>query len=395
MGGAGGNGNINNFFMPPCHCDELPSSSGGTTETNGQTYEAVGGVFSGMSETITSNAGLGTLVGTLRKGGVNQNATITFTTLQTGTQTWTGANDNVTAADSWSWGTTTTNGSGAIHGGSGLKFQANGIGATVMGNVGTGQSITTGTTTYWSPLGGDSTQNTTASLSQIAVQTAGTITNFNVVLFSNTRTDSQTITVGKGTTPQASTVTFTTTQTGRQIDSSHTSTFAAGDLLVFIVTGGGGSGAATAIGGQFLWTSTVDGKYWGGGCRANATAISATSYLSACGDVRPNATQAVPQVETNCLIAFSRLWTNVSVNSSTSTTTMNFEIGNSAASQTVAYTSTQTGTQQDTTATHIDTVKPTDLSDISMSGMNANITLISRTLAMSVIPNKFNFHNFA
>lgn len=355
-------------------------------ETTGQYYSGVAGTGSNLSLTVTSFTRSTATVWTFRKNAGNGNQTVSIS--GTGTTTDATHTDTIAATDLVCYSKVNGTGAGGIQHGTCMQFAPSSGTAISLVSSATGIAMATGTTRYLGIAGdfGGGT-NTTEANAQIYAQTPGTLQDFYSNCGANTASIAQSINLRVGGANGNQSVSITGGSADAQfVDTTHTDTITAGNLLNIQAPSRGGSGSVTvvSVGGTFV--CSTDGHFWTGNCQAAAAAITASGFLAACyGGYSSGALASEATVQYETIAATTKgLWQYIAGNTSSANITLAFRKGGASVNQSVSITANTANTAfQD--STHSDTIVATDTVDIGYSGFSSGgITLCGMSMEWDV-----------
>ena len=228
-----------------------------------------------------------------------------------------------------------------------IKMPANPAGRVVSDN-----------TTLFFPLGGDAAGQSTEANAAVAVRDAGTYSNLfcNVTQNDIAAATSATVTLRLSAAGTAVTVSYGSSQTGIKEDTTHTVSAVNTNTVDFSVAATSVSGSHTVtIAGlaiQFDPTTTTNCiSHMINAAPANPFSTASSSVFYAPNGSFSGSTEANVKYSVLGTFTASNLWTAVSSNARTTTTTFTTRKNGGAGGQSVSYTSTQTGTKEDTSGT--------------------------------------------
>jgi hypothetical protein len=206
-----------------------------------------------------------------------------------------------------------------------------------------------------------SNTNGTESNARATMRCAGTFSNLCVHVSTSTSTTT-TWTSRKNTANGAQTVSVTGGTTGVFEDTTHSDTFASGDLVDWSFSGGSGSGVACASG--LLKFNALDAELTGGG---GSTAFSASDqFFSAVGVFAGIATESLVKIQHGFAAKARNFRTLIIGNTMTGSTTFFVRKNGADATQTISVGAAATGLFEDTT--HTDQFSATDDVDYVQRG---------------------------
>src|SRR3982750_2550433 len=300
---------------------------GAADETSAQIKIYTAGTIDKLFVSILNNSVTATSTVKVRKNAVDTTLTLNVTSSQTGIIEDTTHSDTVAANDLlnyiWNPGTTgvmTPNGFSVSYVNTTVGSMDTRLGYTSANGAST---FTGASTNYYVPINGQFTStsgnNTVEAVSQVSMENAGTFSNLNTRVKTNSRTTTTTVTFRKNAANAALTVNYTSTQTGLKEDLVNTVTVVANDKVNWNILNGTGTLAITWVNlgcvfvisgstGPTLWVSTD--------VTTSDTIVSnQTKPMTVQGRCFPSAqTEANNQLKTRGAYTFSDLNCNVTTN---------------------------------------------------------------------------------
>jgi len=217
-----------------------------------------------------------------------------------------------------------------------------------------GATIVIGTT-YLPPVGNIITSSVGEAPKSYAVRSSGTFSNFFSYVSSNTLSNTGTFTLRKSLADTSITVSYTSGETGIKEDTSNTASFSATDELdySFVVASGGTSIVCRLLSVQFEPDNTSDCVQIVGIAAANPLSGASTSYYECINGSIATTANTEADVTYRARLAFtaSNLYTYIHANSRTTDIICKTRKNAADGSQSVTYTSGQTGSKEDTSNT--------------------------------------------
>lgn len=370
------------------------SGSGVTTEAQVQLRNEIGSNYNNLGVCIITIAGTpATATFTVRRATSNTNVAVSIT--------GTGQFQDLTHTAAFS-AASLVDGSLVMTGGS---FPAITIGTYIGCQTGTtvfntlmsaapgGANSVAASLTRFFPLNGmDSNTNGSFSATEAvynvltAMRSAGTASNYQVVVGSNTSTNAVTTTFRVSGVSGNQTLSLTAATTGLFEDATHTDTYAATDTINGQwVTGAGTSNTAPTVLGVCLSPSASAYDLAGGNgytTSSSTLSTSAPSYFPILGSDKASyeATEANAQVNFPHNGSFSHLRYGVTGSAGTSgTMTGTFRKNGASGNQSVSIANNTTGLFEDTT--HTDSVATNDLVNSEISGLTGGTVVVARWMS--------------
>lgn len=325
-----------------------------TTEASVQTTWRTAGVFSNLYCRITANTA-GT-AGTLsyRSGGVSGNSTLSVSGSSTGEFSDSTHTDTVSAGNQVNYIFTTGTSTPSLQT-IGMQFAPTTATNTVNKLSCNGSVVDTSVgTTYYQPLVGDLSLNTTEANAQFKNKATATLQNMYAYVSANTLSVA-TIKSRIGGADGNLVISIGSGATGAMEDTTHTDSIVSGNLVNTAVNSTVTTSiTVTNISIDCLTTNRTTHYIAGVG---TGTAVSASTSFRLCiagSESGSSSTEAFAQSKPGLACTLSNLEAFVSANTLTATSTLITRIGGANGNQTISYTSGVTGYQEDTT--HSDTI---------------------------------------
>ena len=200
---------------------------------------------------------------------------------------------------------------------------------------------------------------TTVAPAESPIRDAGVFSNLYTYSHSNTASVTSTVTLQKSQADTSITISYTSDQTGIKEDTSNTATFAATDEANYEVTipseAGNNSLGITVFGISFSPTTSSDCisfMIFGGNVRS-ITTPSTTFFFPPTGEVNstPQTTETFQKYRIRQTFTASDFYSYITANARTTDTVFGTRKDGGAGSQSVTYTSGQTGAKEDTSNT--------------------------------------------
>lgn len=219
------------------------------------------------------------------------------------------------------------------------------------------------------------------SLVGITSRTAGTMSNFNIRVPTNSRTTTTTFVSRVGSADGNMTMSVTAAATGTFEDTTNSDTIAANDLVNWAAKTGTGAEALIMRRAMVVFTTTNNSFFLvagrGGGVVQTA---GLTRYYKVCGDGDADATESNVIGEVNVAFVASLLECNVSANSIVLDSTLTLRKNSAAANQVVTITALTTGVFQDTVNT--DSILDTDTLNYEIVTPSVATEITTRNIAL-------------
>ena len=367
-----------------------PRTQQASTETDVAYKLDAAGVSSLLQVYMTGNAQASAGTATSRKNTALGNQTISITAATTGLFQDTTHSDSLAKGDTQdvqitapTTSTFTVSVQGVLF--SGTSVVAGFFNCQDAGNSGTTVNGGTASSTKFLPVmgAGDNSNplyQTTESIAQEQVVSAGTLSRLGTRVPSNTSTNTMSWVFRKNTTSGSQTITIT--GTGYIEDTTHTDAIVGGDLVdISSTTGAGTVNAAARFNIMTLTSGSSALDLRQGNTRTAGQGFSSTvatfMAIGAC-NITAFATEAQIQTQIPFAGTFSDLIATVSATSGTGAQPMTFRVGGSNGNQTISINPASTGTTHD--VTHTDAVTLNALVNLRMAAIGA-----SGTLAFSMI----------
>jgi hypothetical protein len=341
------------------------------TEANTQTAWRNSGTFSNLYARIGASAASSTL--NYRTGGASGNQTIA---IAVGEFTDTTHTDSVSAGDLVNFQVVNSAGPGTISVAiTGIQFSPTTTTNTIN-KFGCSVSLvdTSVGATYYNPVVGALSLNTTEANAQFTNKVAATLQNLYVFVSANTVAVA-TVKSRIGGVNGNLTVSITSGTTGSFEDTTHTDSITVGNLINTATN-------ATAVTSLTItniavdYLNTTNQTHYLSGLATGATfALSSTSYNVIGGSIAATPTEANRQLQTGLTLTASNLQAFVRTNGVTANSVITFRVATAAGNQSITYGSGVTGYQEDTT--HTDAVTSSQEIDyqVVVGGTGTNINL--------------------
>lgn len=229
-----------------------------STEANAQTIEKFSATYKNLGVRVISNSRSTTTTGRFRKNGANGNQFVTIGSTATGWFEDTTNTDSVVSGDLTNFQLTTGTGTSSM---SLMGFVVDYETTTDPGTSRLGcsyvteQAETLSTTEYIPIIGKLNSFVSTEANSQIKLNDTYTFKMLVVNVTQNNLDAASTVTLRVNGVSSALTVSIAANTTGRIVDSTHTATIAAGDLVNFrLVAGSGSTGDTITLQAVQVWT---------------------------------------------------------------------------------------------------------------------------------------------
>lgn len=373
-------------------CPGPGGNSGSATENLTQNSAAVAGTLANLYVTASSNTRITNTTQTIRLNGADTTITVTFGSGVAGTMTDTAHSASVAQNDLLGMSLTTSTGGGSFtHGYGGVAFTASS--GTVQGiSASNGAGVTLSgsgpITDFLAFVGNNNSSTLTEANAQLLVGPAGTAKYLQMFVQTNGRSTSTVVTFRNNSSSVNQTVTYGSGVTGLMKDTSNTDAIAANDKVACQVALGTGTGNFIVTMCGMWFSATTDGQSWTG--TSNAPGISnsaaAAHYGPFGGRIMNGTTESLAQGEMGTPATGSQLWTNVSVNASTTNAPLTFRNAGADKNQVVSITALTTGPFQDTT--HSDAFLATDLINYQITNITTgSVTITAVTMMMTTAVN--------
>lgn len=218
-------------------------------------------------------------------------------------------------------------------------------------------TVADATTVYPAYSGRMTSPTTTVANAESPVRDAGTFKNLFTYISSNNASNTSTITLQKSQVNTAVTISVLTTQTGVKEDTSNTVSFANTDEINYVITvpseAGSHSIIVEVLACEFVPDTTTNCiTLFDSAQPITISTASTTRWLTPSGNYTwSNTTEANAKFRIRTTATASNLYTYVSSNSRTTDTVISTRVNGGAGSQSVTYTSGQTGPKEDTSGT--------------------------------------------
>lgn len=218
-----------------------------------------------------------------------------------------------------------------------------------------GNGASDNTTRYFC-IGGAASVHSTEAPAETTIKQAGIFKNLFTNVSANTINANSTVTLRKSTADTSITLTYTSLQTGIKEDTSNTSTFANTDTACFKIVASNDPGGANSITVELatiIFSPSLEETIWSKFIASTSSTTISTASATRYGPPNglctiSNSTEA--NVKYRCSFGFTlnNLYVYVATNSRTTDTTFGTRKNGGAGTQSVLYSSGQTGSKQDT-----------------------------------------------
>lgn len=387
-------GSSNNFttanvtrYAPACTGNlGIWTGASQATEARAQNSCPHNGTLANLILNIVTNARANATVFTVRKNAADTAVTVSTTASTTGEYSDTTHSATVAPTDTIDISGTTAGGSSNISTNlNSVRFtSSDGAASSSYGVFLSSATLSgTGPISDYMPFAGALAASTTETDAQSLVQAAGTAKYLQLSVSANTRSTTTTTKFRKNAGDGNQTVSFTSSQTGQLVDTTHTDSLSVNDLIN--VNAGLGTGTGNfSINALIVWIdATTDGQsqMMSLNLTGQALAAGATIYSAIAGQIPAGSGEGAVKGQLAMASTTSMLAVDVTVNASTTNATCKSRISSANGNQVATITALTTGSFQDTT--HSDSPGTTTDQAVQYAGATTgSVTLNAVTMLM-------------